>query len=448
MSDDNDHLLRPLLAKAFGWVNQLRWVAGSLIIAAGVIQPIVEGWPRYWIGMVCLGAAVLLANGLFLAIHRRMDWTLVGKRHTLLLAWCELLFDLVVLTLLTFWTGGPRSPLLGLYVLHMIFASLIMPRGHAYGIALVAAGIFALGQWWWAQWPSTFQERAFVVGFVATLQLAVFLSNRLTRALFQIEHARRKDRKRNKVMRRKLRAQQRAMVQHEKLVSMGKLTAGVAHEIANPLASMDALLQVLQRKPERFNESTVNDLRKQVRRIQTTVRTLTGIAHPDLGERSTANLNDVVHSTLETLRYDHRMRRVKVDLQLAVDLPAAPMVTRAIAQVLTNLILNALDELADHTAPVLQIRTTAEDGWVIVRVEDNGPGFPADQRDRIFKPFVTTKRIGKGTGLGLPISLALVREHGGDLTAESEPGIRTSFIVRLPQAEHHSAPPAPPDECT
>ena len=110
MIDDQNHLLRPLLAKAFGWINDLRWVAGSLVVLLGVVRPFVESWTGHWAGWIGVGAAILLANAMFRMVHRRIDWKQASTGSVVALGWVELTCDLLVLTCLTFWTGGSHSP--------------------------------------------------------------------------------------------------------------------------------------------------------------------------------------------------------------------------------------------------------------------------------------------------------------------------------------------------
>ncbi|MHC4975041.1 MAG: sensor histidine kinase [Planctomycetota bacterium] len=432
MIKHRDHLSRPLLARAFGWIKDLRWVAGVVILVGGLVQLLYGWWDAPGVGLLALGAGVLLANVCFEKVHRNFDWKNASDARTIGLAWIELVTDLLALTVILLWTGALHSPVLGLIILHMLFASLTMPWIHAYTLSALVMGFVTSGLWLMDLWPRTFEERALATGFMMTLPLAVFLSNRLSHCMFEQEYAKRQQRRAARRMRRKLMAQRKAMIQHEKLVSLGQLTAGVAHEISNPLASMDALLQVLQRKPDRCDQQAFEDLREQVRRIQRTVRTLTGIAHPELGERAEADLNDVVESTMRTLEYDHRMRRVEAVLELDEQNPIVSIVTRAMVQVLMNLIINALDALEDQIDSRLILRTEVDGEWALVHVIDNGPGFEPDRNDHIFKPFVTTKPVGKGTGLGLPISLALVRDHGGELVAQSQPHTQTTFSVRIP----------------
>jgi len=122
---------------------------------------------------------------------------------------------------------------------------------------------------------------------------------------------------------------------------------------------------------------------------------------------------------------------VTIETQFEPALPVVPASPSEMQQVLLNLVNNAIDAL-DEKGGVVTIRTRTEADQVVIEVADNGQGIPASQLTRIFEPFFTTKPVGEGTGLGLSICYGLVRKHGGDITVESEPGVGSTFRVRLP----------------
>jgi two-component system sensor kinase FixL len=232
-----------------------------------------------------------------------------------------------------------------------------------------------------------------------------------------------------------LEQQQEAMIQHEKMTAMGQMAAGVAHEIANPLASMDGLLQLVMRHPERLDDDTGRVLRDQVARINRIVRDLTRFAHPGDGEWSLVRVNDLVEDALGMMRFDHRMRAVEVEMRLSSEAGTVEAVPSSIQQVVVNLVVNALDAMADATdGRRLVVSTGREGDWCLIEVQDSGHGIAAEDLDRVFEPFFTTKPVGQGTGLGLSVSYSLVRRHGGRCEVTSESGRWTRFVVRLPAA--------------
>jgi two-component system NtrC family sensor kinase len=159
---------------------------------------------------------------------------------------------------------------------------------------------------------------------------------------------------------------------------------------------------------------------------------MTTFAHPGEGRWQLTNLNDVVSRVLEVVRFDPRYRGVRVERQLAADLPPVHMMTDAIQQVMLNLFINALDAIEGAKDPTLTIRTESDGRFCAITIADNGTGISAENQKHIFEPFFTTKPVGKGTGLGLSISYSLVRKHGGDIQVASPPGQGARFTVRLP----------------
>lgn len=433
MTGQSRDVFASMLREELRWIMQLRWAAAATVVLLGFLHALLGPLFEHTVEIIAVGLAMLAWNTCFALAaprHKRDDgFPLV------LVAWAHLIVDLVCLTLLTIWTGGATSPLLPLFVIHMVFASVLLPRGQAFLVALLAIGMVGTGLALTTAWPNQPQREAILLGWAVALPLSVYVVNRITRELFRLEHEHLRTRNRLRKMRRRLNAQQRAMVQHEKLVSMGQLAAGVAHEISNPLAGMDGLLQLMARHPDKPRPEAIATLREQVARIQATVRHLTGMAHPDLGHAEATDVNALVQDVLNTLKFDHRLRKVQLRFELDDSVGLARIVPRAMHQVLINLVFNALDAMDGKSDSVLVLRTRREADGCLIEVEDNGQGIPPNAWDRIFRPFYTTKPVGKGTGLGLSISRGLVRGQGGDLTFRSEVGKRTTFSVRLPGTE-------------
>jgi signal transduction histidine kinase/FixJ family two-component response regulator len=260
-------------------------------------------------------------------------------------------------------------------------------------------------------------------------------------------------------------------LQAEKLASIGMLAAGVAHEINNPaafvLANIEALtghLRLLQEKVRELPEPVVAGLglpdvlfeatailqesKEGMARIHRIVRDLGSFSHVDDDGTATLDVNGAVESALTMLRNEIKYRsRVERDLR-------AKQAVRAnqarLGQVFLNIILNAAQALDEAAAKrnVVRVRSFDEGEFVVVEIEDNGPGIPSEVVPRIFDSFFTTKPRGIGTGLGLPISLGIVRALGGQLSVDSRPGEGATFRVRLPAAEPVPSAVTPPSEIT
>lgn len=427
------------------WLMRLRWVAGGLFLVGSPLGMLLDGSPvpPVWIGVI--GVLILVINGLATLAERRSPD--LRRRLDALerFAGLQVAADLACLTALIAFTGGLMSPILGFSVFHMAFAALLLPRSWAYGASAGAVAMLALALLATGQWPADPHRATLFFGWVATLVGTVFVSERIASALHRRERARIRKNRRLRELARMLRTQQGAMIQHEKMAAMGRLAAGVAHEINNPLASMDGALQLMERNPEAPPKpATVRALREQVRRIQDTVRELTAFAHPDRSVGDPVPINAVIGGALRMLEFDHRVRRCKIETDLGASERLTCVAPRAIQQVVMNLMLNALDAVADRAEPVVSIRTRREGGRCLVEVADNGVGIPPDKLDEIFEPFYTTKPVGSGTGLGLSISQSLIRERGGEIRVASRPGVGTTFTVVVLAGKAPETGPAAP----
>lgn len=245
-------------------------------------------------------------------------------------------------------------------------------------------------------------------------------------------------------------------LQSEKLASIGMLAAGVAHEINNPasfvLANVDALAGSLRKLDEALrthnvyatNGALANQLfdamtivqesKEGMARIHRIARDLHSFSRVDDDATALSDVNAAVDSALTMLRSELRYRATVERSLRATHLVRAS--AARLGQVFLNLLVNAAHALADlhPRRNRLYVRSHDEGNDVVVEIEDNGPGIPPAIMPRIFESFFTTKPPEIGTGLGLPISLDIVRRAGGDLTAESEPGRGAIFRVRLPAA--------------
>ncbi len=440
MTDSYGELLRPLLRRQFCWVASLHWYAGGAMVLFDLAQALAGPFFRP-VGLVAVAGLFVLAlnAGLFIGARRAGEAANGGHRLSGM-AWAQLTVDLGALTVVVLATGGLRSPALGFFVLPAIFASLFLSRVQAYAAALLAIALFTFSLGATGSWPGDGLERMTAIGWILTMFFAVHLVNRVTRGIFRREAQRVRQERRLREANDRLDAQEQAMRQQEKLVSIGQLAAGVAHEISNPLASMDGLLQLMQRSPDKPRPEAISKLRGQIARISGTLRQMTALGHPDLGEPEPVDLNALVRDTAEILGFDRRLRTTRVRLDLAEDLPSITARPRALQQVLMNLVFNAADAVDGREDPRIEIRTRVNGASCFIDVADNGPGVAEGDRDRIFEAFFTTKPAGRGTGLGLPISRDLLATQGGTLTVANHPDGGAVFTARLPFSDGNPVP--------
>jgi two-component system NtrC family sensor kinase len=232
------------------------------------------------------------------------------------------------------------------------------------------------------------------------------------------------------------------LLQQEKLVAVGQLVSGVAHELNNPLAGVMAFAQLILATPDGVTgepRQFVDIIHKEAKRAAKIVSNLLTFARQQPAERQSTRLNDIVSDTLELRRYAMRSAEIEVTLALDESLPETWADPFQLQQVILNLVTNAEQALAEKNgAKHIRIRTFRDGPRLVLSVSDNGPGIARDQLDRIFNPFFTTKPVGQGTGLGLSISDGIIREHSGRIRVESSAGSGAVFIVELP----HVPPPA------
>jgi signal transduction histidine kinase len=417
-----------MIRRQLSWFITLRWVAaGATLLGAAVERRI------SWFGDI--GTPLLIVGVVMLAYNAMLAFLLprIRVRRLLLpLALWQILMDLVVLTALVVWTGGIHSPLVAFFVFHMVFASLLLSEALALTTAMTACVLIACGLALAHKFPAGRVDALSAIGLFFTFVLTVILTNRITRDLRS--HRRRLVRQNRRIgaMTDQLRRQQEALVQHEKMSAMGQMAAGVTHEITNPLASIDSVLQLAQRHPDRVKPQTLQTLREQVQRINQIIRQMKTFAHPAEMAAQTLPLNAVVEQALDMLRFDPRMKNVEIQREYDPATGAIVLWPQAIEQVLVNLITNALDAMAESSARVLGVRTRRRDGWCVIEISDTGHGIDPQHMPRLFEPFFTTKPVGQGTGLGLSISYSLMQKQGGSISARSKPGRGSTFILRLP----------------
>ena len=261
---------------------------------------------------------------------------------------------------------------------------------------------------------------------------------------------------------------QEMMIQTEKMMSVGGLAAGMAHEINNPLAGMIQNAQVIHNRltqdlpantdaADKYNISMdaiqkymeergilgqLNNIGAAGQRAARIIRNMLSFSKKSSSQRTRVNLPELIETTIElaqsdyNLKKQHDFKNIRIIREFSSDLPQVLCEESKIQQVLFNLIKNASESMGEDDAAreaQLVIRLKNEFSQVSIEVEDNGPGMYEETRKRIFEPFFTTKSVDKGTGLGLSVSyFIVVDDHGGEMFVESQPGDGARFIVKLP----------------
>ncbi|MCX6146510.1 MAG: ATP-binding protein [Candidatus Kapabacteria bacterium] len=227
------------------------------------------------------------------------------------------------------------------------------------------------------------------------------------------------------------------MVQADKLVLLGQLSAGVAHEIRNPLAAINLNLQILKRntpadKPE---SNYISTALQGVDRISRIVEVTLNLSRPAMPDIKGININSLIPNVLDMVSMTLKRKEVKVELILADNLPNISADAKQMQQVFINLLTNAADAIKVKGEIKIEsfyeeAQKANEGSYVVVAVSDNGIGMTSDELQKIFNPFFTRK--ADGTGLGLPIVQRIMHQHSVVIDVESSPGNGTTFYIKLP----------------
>ncbi|HSB72621.1 MAG TPA: ATP-binding protein [Candidatus Methylomirabilis sp.] len=240
----------------------------------------------------------------------------------------------------------------------------------------------------------------------------------------------------------------------DRLASLGAVAAELVHEMTQPLTAIQGISQGILEQSAELSAETRQYLRvvvDEARRLRELSQRLREFSRRSQGERRPADLNEIVRDTCLLLRPTARRHEVRIEEQLAPELPEVVVDRQAVAQVLLNLMTNALHAVESRAQPHVRVGTrvvvSGRESAVEVVVEDNGPGIAPEVLPHIFEPFFSTKEPGRGTGLGLSVSKEIVERHGGTMRVEPAPGGGARFVASLPvQPAGHpgvSAVPAP-----
>lgn len=266
------------------------------------------------------------------------------------------------------------------------------------------------------------------------------------------------------------------LIRAERMASVGRLAAGIAHEVGNPLGAIMGYLDLVKRGEEGRRRQLIEDAQEEARRIDRIVHGLLDFARPREVKGQRTDVSDVVRRTVELVGSQGKLDDVELTIDVAEGLPPVQADQYRLQQVVVNLLLNAVDAMEGSAERRLSVGTRAEDvrpprrmpikrkddppgidyshrrrfhqrptlvrserifpghRAVSIEVEDTGSGIPSNLLDQVFEPFVTTKPPGKGTGLGLAVAARLIDAMGGTITVQSREGEGTRFRILLPIA--------------
>jgi signal transduction histidine kinase len=226
------------------------------------------------------------------------------------------------------------------------------------------------------------------------------------------------------------------LIRAAKLISVGEMAAGIAHELNNPLTTVTGFTELIldEIPPDAAYRADVEMVLQEARRARSVVRRLLDFARQGEGTRSRSDIGEIMDDVLGLTTHLMRTNGVRLDFVRAENLPWVLANTNQLKQVFLNLVHNALQAMPAGGKLAVTIELQSESGreWVVVRIKDNGLGIRPGDLPRIFEPFFTTRADHGGTGLGLSVSYGIVSEHGGRIDVESQPGHGSTFSVWLP----------------
>lgn len=235
------------------------------------------------------------------------------------------------------------------------------------------------------------------------------------------------------------RLMEQQIAQADKLASLGQLSAGVAHEINNPMGIILGYTQLLLREEAADSEkySDLKIIEKHVKNCKAIVEDLLSFARSSKTEATTHKIHVLIDEVLHFVQQHAELDQLQIIRDYDEQAPAILLDEKKIKQVCINLIMNAEYATGGEGTIRIQTRYDKPSQLITVKVSDNGHGISKKDMKRIFDPFFTTKPTGEGTGLGLSVSYGIIHHHGGEISVESEPGKGSTFTVILPAKEHH-----------
>jgi PAS domain S-box-containing protein len=231
---------------------------------------------------------------------------------------------------------------------------------------------------------------------------------------------------------RELQKMQEALLQSEKLAAMGRLTSQIAHELNNPIYGIMNTLELLKTEipPESKRRRILELSLSEIQRLSEMLRNMLSFSKPEEEKRRPVKIDELIEGILLVMEKQMKESNIQVEVSFDPDIPEIMASTNQMRQVMLNILKNAKEAMPK--GGTLFVRTSKKDRRVLIHIQDTGIGIPEEVKDKIFDAFFTTKQKVKGVGLGLSVCYGIIKDHGGEIKAESEAAKGTTFTISLP----------------
>ncbi len=472
------------LFSRLGWLIRLRW---AVLLGLGLtVLVTTQGFriPLPYMNILVVGAVIAAYNGLLYFHH--IFVTRRGApvpRTTRIEANFQIGMDLLAFTAILHYSGGVENPFLFFYLFHAIIGSILLSRPevwtHGFVAYMLYFGVVSLeyhgsiphyklqGLFVHPMHQSFWYVTAVSLSLLTTLFSTIYMSSTIVqslrvreRQLLETRSMLQKQSHDLELANQELREKQRQLIQSEKLASLGQLSAGVAHEINNPIQfiqgnmrilseSMDTILPILDKHGGADPEFTVarlkypffrqhvrtliDDMAKGAVRISDIVKDLKKFARLDEGRLDeVVDINEVVWASLRLVH--NKIKHYRIETGLDAGIPKIKGNANKIEQVLVANLINASEALGERAEGLIRVGTSADPGGksVCITIADNGPGMTEEVKRKLFDPFFTTKQRTGGTGLGLSITYGIINDHNGWIDVDTQLGAGTTFRYHFP----------------
>jgi len=440
------------------WFVQLRWLFLLGLATALFFAVKVFGLGMNLTPILIVVIAVVIYNFVFYFLHRsrnrhpEREVTLRGLRIE---ANLQIGLDLLSLIFLVHFTGGIENPFIFFFVFHMLLGSILLAGRDIWFHAIFTITILFIllglsyfnilshhqiegfaSEELWSNVPYLW---AGILSFGTTILMAVYMTNSIARSLRhregelfftknQLENQSKKLEQANMELIR----QQNLLVQSEKLASLGKLSAGIAHELNNPLTGILSFSHFIKEECTEQSrlQHDIDIVIRETNRCKVIIKGLLDFARQSKPEKKSGDIIQLLNKVISLVENHKDFKNIEIVKHFPEELMEIMYDKDQIQQVFMNLMVNAQEAMPDGGALHVSVRISMDMEYVVIRFRDSGTGITEENMKKIFDPFFTTKETG--TGLGLSIILGIIENHEGKLEADSELGKGATFTVKLP----------------